>query len=138
MVVAWDPVLKDSPRHPLHLFESTPAGVGSYQLGPRLNAYADGFVDTLAVRKLMLLDDANAHSQMEKLKLFARNVRGRPFNFSFAKLFASKMRPRGISSTGARRRGSSICSLDEQTIERFCKDNEELEGFFCSELVAGT
>jgi hypothetical protein len=73
MVVPWDPVLKDSRRHRLHIFESTPAGVQSYPLGPRLMAYSDGFAETLACRKLLLLD-ANAYGQKEKLKLFARKV----------------------------------------------------------------
>jgi hypothetical protein len=54
-------------------------------------------------------------------------VRGKPFNFTFAKLFASKTRPResssgrrfSISASGVRRRTSSVASLDERTKDRF-------------------
>jgi hypothetical protein len=90
------------------LLEATGEGVTCYPLEDRLVAYADGFCDLVALRKLKF---ERTKERLLALTNYTNRVEGRPYHLNFSTLTMG-------------RRGGSGSDKDEKT------------AYFCSELVA--
>lgn len=90
------------------LLEATGEGVTCYPLEDRLVAYADGFCDLVALRKLKF---ERTKERLLQLMNYTNRVEGRPYHLNLSTL------------AGGRRGGSET-------------DKGEKTAYFCSELVA--
>mmetsp|Transcript_21156 Transcript_21156/g.27514 ORF Transcript_21156/g.27514 Transcript_21156/m.27514 type:complete len:253 (+) Transcript_21156:152-910(+) len=78
------------------MLESTAEGCTVYPLQSRLRAYAHGFIQYMAIRRL---SGPKTEEFFEKLRDFSFRVDGKPYGFSMGKLFQRKEISNSISSS---------------------------------------